>query len=247
MLFVRRLLLILGAVALSLLTATAVATPAVLSWSPVDHYECQTGPALASEVLWTPLGFLNSPYGGSANATFSDYPGGGVALQTSNASVMFMTEQWTLHTVGRVLVAGPGANSGCPAFTATSSITGYTQYHTAWLLPPNATSDAGEKTSVAWEGVVSVTFNNSYALASRTVSTCGTPTPVVLSAASSDVAIEVPFDWNGSAVTVPATVSYAGSYTYVFPGDFGTWSVDDLAAGAGAPGGGLAFSFTPCV
>jgi hypothetical protein len=60
------------------------------------------------------------------------------------------------------------------------------------------------------------------------------------------LSIEVPFTLNGSTYTASATIVGTFNYTYSFPANFGTWSIDDLNTGASAPGGGWAFSFAPC-
>jgi hypothetical protein len=62
---------------------------------------------------------------------------------------------------------------------------------------------------------------------------------------TSYVNVEIPFPYDGSIRVVNATVTVTADFEYTFPSDSGVWGVDNLSA-PGGPGGGWAFSYTPC-
>ncbi len=243
----------LRAVLLTLLVAAVVFAAVVvvplaasLSWALVAHYECGPGTQVASELLWTPLVLVNSPYGGFANGTGTFPSSGGFIISLSNGSSAGSFEQmrWNISTSVRVMVAGPGANAVCTGFLA--RIGQKEGAFSAFSVgPPNATSDSDQNTTATPLGVDSVIFHNAYVEADRTLSTCSSG-PMFWSAKATEMVVDVPFPVLGGTATVSATLEGTYNYTYTLPGHFGTWNIDDLNAGSNAPGGGWAFQFVPC-
>ncbi len=242
-------------IAAAILVAAIAVVPLVAgaSWSLIAHYECGPGATVATRDLWTPEVLVNSPYGGFGNGT-GTYPIPGGSTSTSikaangEATAEFVVEEWSIAPSVRVLVAGPGANAICTGFVAAGKVVG--GYTGAILLLRGATSDAGENTSLSYPDPYgnqydSVRFQNGYSEGDLTFSSCGGG-GLVMAARASRIAIEVPFTLDGQSYTASAAINAAFNYTYLFPGNFGTWSIDDLNTGTHAPGGGWAFSFTPC-
>jgi hypothetical protein len=226
---------------------TALPLVAPLSWSPLDHYECGPGATVATRELWTPVVMINAPYGGFGNGTGSFGKGWSWSTTVSNGNSVgwFVSEEWSISRAVRVLVAGPGANAiVCTGFLATGRPLG--NYTGEALQTGNATSNAAENTSISYANYDSVVFHNSYVETDRSFSSCSGG-EVVLGVTASRIAVGVPFTLDGSSYTASGTLEGAFNYTYSFPGHFGTWSIDDLNAGTNAPGGGWAFSFTPCL
>lgn len=215
--------------------------PLAAPWALVAHYECGPGVQVASELLWTPLVLVDSPYGGYANG--SGTGGFGTGGSNGSSAGSFEEMRWNVSTSARVLVSGPGSNEVCTGYLARMGERSG-GYLVTSLGPRNATSDLGQNTTVA--GRDSVIFHNGYMEADRTLSTC-TGGPLFMSVKARSMAIQVPFPILGGTATASATLDGAYNYTYTFPGHFGTWKIDDLNTGSDAPGGGLAFEFAPCV
>lgn len=227
------------------LVPLAVGTP----WALMAHYQCGMGATIAKETLWTPLVLVNSPYGGFGNGT-GRYPTASGWSSTNfteangMAAAVFEQEEWSIGPLVRVLVAGPGANANCAGFVAAARELGnYTG--AAALLPAGSKSDRGENVSFSAYGYASVVFNANYSENEFSVGTCGGG-QVVMSAHASHITVQIPFNLGGSDETAWATIDGAFNYSYTFPGNFGTWFVDDLTTGSHAPGGGWAFSYLPC-
>jgi hypothetical protein len=87
-------------------------------------------------------------------------------------------------------------------------------------------------------------YNNSYYSATSTISTCGVG-EVVRSVRSNHVDLRLFFQLNGTSRRLLVPFETSTNYTYFFPANTGIWKVDNLSA-PGGPGGGWAFSFTPC-
>ncbi len=247
---------VLLALAVASLVVTGIAViPLVVGspWSLVAHYACGPGPAIAKEDLWTPLVLVNSPYGGSANGTGTyPIPGGwssdSVGVVNGSATAALVLETWSVSPSLPVLVAGPGPNAVCTGFLALGTMDG--MYQNTALQPNGTTTDAGQPTSIVRadpyaNSYDSVRFHNGYSEQDLSVTTCGASS-IVLGARATSIAVEVPFIQDGSTRTASATIDATFNYTYTFPANFGTWSIDDLNTGANAPGGGWAFSFAPC-
>jgi hypothetical protein len=235
---------------------------------PGEHYACVRGSLAATEYNWTPEVILNSPFGGEGVMTYQDPLGaGGGPAQNGISTVTFDMVEWNLTNVDRTLVLGiaPSAPS-CPSYDVTSS-----RHSPPWqtaggcagceILGYGNVTDAVEPTqfnlSLAGSaGVTSVIFHNEFtAQNDGIVSTCGGPFQE-LSTTASNLAFQVPFSTPHGELRFNETVytafgfpsgSYSANFTYAFAADFGTWKIDNLSLGPNAPGGGLAFSFAPCV
>ncbi len=246
---------LLALVVASLLITGIAVIPLVVgsAWSLLGHYVCGPGPAIAREELWTPVVLVNSPYGGSANGTGKyPIPGGWwsetVGAVNGSATAALALETWNVSPSLRVLVAGPGPNAVCTGYLATGTMDG--MYENTALQPNGTTSDAGQPTSIVRadpyaNSYDSVRFHNGYSEQDLSVTTCGTSS-IVLGTRATSISIEVPFIKDGSTLTASATIDATFNYTYSFPANVGTWSIDDLNSGADAPGGGWAFSYAPC-
>lgn len=250
----RQTVLLAILVAVALVAVTAAVPLAALPWSPLLHYECAPGATVATRELWTPVVLVNAPYAGFGNGT-GKYPlpngwwSENFTVANGGAAASLELDEWSIAPAVRVVVAGPGANAVCRGYVGTVKLEG--EYMSVTLLPAGAaTSDAAENTSFTradpyGNGYDSVLFDNGYSEGDLTLSTCGGG-GIVMGAFSDHLAVRIPFTLDGTGYTASATISGTYNYTYTFPGQTGTWSIDDLNTGAHAPGGGWAFSFTPC-
>lgn len=235
----------MAALVAGILIAAGVTT-LTLSQSPSG---CRPGPPLAHDAhSLTPYVLLNSPYLGSAVGGFivwnnsSGSPSSyGQKVYASNGTVAYQFEdfQWTIFGA---VSSRPGADCLGRYFAASSDngAGGVSQFGF------NLKNDSHEPT---WSGdngtsYARIDYNNSFYRANEVVSTCG-QTKQVLGLTSQHVDIGIPVTINGSNVTVPATVDILSYYTYTFPANGGVWAVDNLSA-PGGPGGGWAFSYSPC-
>jgi len=244
---------LLGLIIAGLAVAAIAALPLVASvaWSPFDHFECRPGTVVAERRLWTPLVMVNAPYGGNASATVHESTSVSATISAHNggAEGFFVLLNWSVAQSLRVLAAGPGTNAECPEFLATPGLN-YNMYAGYDLLPANTTSDTDEPTALTPDpnllGYGSVAFHNGYVSGDGvTMTTCSIGREF-LQTTSSRTTVEVPFTQDGRTAMAKATLEYAANYSYEFPGGAGTWSIDDLNTGNNAPGGGYAFTFTPC-
>jgi hypothetical protein len=116
----------------------------------------------------------------------------------------------------------------------------------------NNLSDQGEASSVLFTpygGYASlpVLFNNGFTIANHVaISTCDTSAKSVpLPGNSATLKVRVQFTSNSLNRTAPMVLPFVESYDYFFPANFGSWQIDNLSA-PGGPGGGWAFSYSPC-
>lgn len=251
----RSWVLVISAVALVLLLSTPFF--GAYSGGLVYHLTCgPVGRAVAVERLWTPEILVNSPYGGSANATYSA-PGGGWQSSTSvsngSAGGLFSLDNWTVFVTGSLTVLGPGVNQLCSQSYTAMDARGGSEVGID-LLPANSTSDAQEPTQISeWDFVShatygSIVFANGYTPnATNLLDSCnstgtGLPDQPLRSSA---LQVKVPVTLGGQVVNVTASLPDSVSFTYSF-GIPGTWHFTDLSSGNQARGGGLAFDFAPC-
>jgi hypothetical protein len=154
-------------------------------------------------------------------------------------------------------VWGPGAKVRCEGpFAVTLLTVGQPQVYTGgifnWLggppFGPGSRSDASEPTQYNLSSAPndsSFYFSNGFHTANvQNVSTCGGPARSI-PAQSPQFIVWIPFSSNGKSHTVPFVVPSSQIFNYWFPANFGTWQVDNLSA-PGGPGGGWAFSYSPC-
>lgn len=219
-------------------------------WSTVE-LSCSAGPTLAIDShSLTPYLLLNSPYLGQANGSFvvwnnSSNPrtwwGLGLVAENGSGWAAFEDFRWTITRMG---AKAPGAVCN-PQFAARGL-----DLNGGGVNPlgQNLTNDSAEPNSSGYFGTTTsyslLYYNNSFSRSSFVVSTCGGPTQVK-HLTSHHVDIGIPFTYDGKVVVAQASVSIFSSYNYTFPADAGQWQADNLSA-PGGPGGGWAFSYSPC-
>jgi hypothetical protein len=246
----------------------------ISGWAPLAHTTCQASQVAATGTFLLPTAVVNSPFGGrgSVNSTYPatavGYPPSSVTYQISgvqmyNGSVAgsFVLDRATVAKLSNESVIGPGANTKCGqpfglTFDVVPANEGGYGYGGQIFTGPfgpyfgvnGSESDSGEPT--VWNlgtppgnstSIFRQGFNGSNA---PTVSTCGGPAESIPVVAQS-LATWVSFRWNGVNYTAEVSLPLDQSFTYFFPANFGTWQVDDLSA-PGGPGGGWAFSYSPC-
>lgn len=229
------------------------------------HVQCAIGSPVSSETLWTPFSLTNAPYLGSTvyHAHFATWGllgwtnvtvGPGLLAGGNLSTGYFETQNWTVYAESNRSVFGPGFSRPCGAsFVALMAHTSLdVSSNGSPLQGPGNTSNANEPTTFICTScapgpkIQSATFANGFSqfnLAS--ISTCGTAGKEVnYSSSSFEVSLPVPTTLGPSAV--PTTILSAESFTYFFPANGGTWSVDDLGHIAGLHGPGLSFSWQRC-
>jgi hypothetical protein len=262
-----RLLLSVAAIAI---VVTLLVPTLVWGWSVLAHSTCGTSRAGPNEVLWVPLSVLNSPYGGSGRvvanippAEFGPAPINNPptllegAIQNGSVWGAFFQVNASLLSSDSNLAVGPGDESGCSATVSVSLVSvtpaqGYQGGLFTWpgapIFGPNSSTDRYEPTQINFtpgSGGSSSKIENGFAAANHAnVSTCGLP-ETTLSMTSSFLTTWVTFRTGGTNQTVAVVFPFVQSFEYEFPENYGTWQVDNLSA-PGGPGGGWAFSYSPC-
>ncbi len=253
---------VVTAIVVGLFTPTWIA-----GWAPVIHWACESVGEVANQTAWAPLSLENSPYGGLAfvNATVlsgtfgSTTPGMLVGGGETNGTVWgaFWQVIVGVSPLQNQTVWGPGTNVRCSApFTVALLTVSRPQVYTgeifSWpggpLFGPNSTSDLSEPTMYNFSSSVnasSLYFSNGFHTANaQNVSTCGGKARSI-PVQSSQFTVWVPYSSSGRSIAIPITIPSLQRFSYSFPANFGTWQVDNLSA-PGGPGGGWAFSYSPC-
>ncbi len=231
------------------------------SWAPVLHVDCAaTGAPAVTLSAWIPVAAVNSPYGGVAfdNGTvppgpLSEPPSAGNIYGTgaSNGSANWAGFRATVNAtpVENQTVWGPGTNVHCQEPFALSF-----RYQGGialglYILRPGNRTDREEPSTLnytPYAGDVDVYLSNGFGTANtENISTCGGPAKWSSSMASSSLTIGFPIAVGSHNLIVPYNFPFTQVFRYSFPANFGTWQVDDLSA-PGGPGGGWAFSYSPC-
>lgn len=243
----------LVAVGVAILVLIPVLVPDV-GFGVAYHEVCETGAVVDTEVFWTPVLMLNSPYQGSAWANGS---GSGINATNGQAMGLFAFLHWDLFTLYNGSVAGPGISSPCSskyAATYSPSISGQVWEITAILLPRGSTDDSHEETSFSATNqtdvlVPSVIFDNTpYTPTSGglEVNTCVSETVVSKSAGSAVYPITVPFAGVGNQHYLSVLFPSSVGYSYIFPVG-GAWSVQYAETDtAGGYEGGWTFQYHSC-
>lgn len=238
--------------------ATAFPTP----FLPVGlrHYACVQGNLVTSQFNYTPVSLVESPYGGNGTLHLTTHVESWGGL-TGNGSVWgdFIIMNWSLYSVNRILMPGPGTNPSCPAYTAVSRLGipsgGDVTEVGAPFIGPGNTTDAGLPQQVVIGGGVTRlwTSNLEYRYVTDNagnLTTCG-GAGVWRNFSSNDLRFEAGFSttfnvksFQESSATLFGPLT--DRYSYRFPANFGTWAIDNLSA-PGGPGGGWAFDYLgPC-
>lgn len=248
------------AVASAVLLALIVPTVSA-GWAPILHFECGQGAKIVQELVWVPAVLGNSPYGGRMfdNGTIPpDIPGApgypnawsalGAPAWNGSAAGAFFLVNVSVFRSSNSTVLGPGPNARCNVpFVVQYLSLGEVDRGTVFVNPiglPSNLSDRGEVTEVAYPHP-SFAFNNSFRAAnSPSISTCGQPARSV-NVSSPHFTAMSPGTTADAGAFLPVLLPFGGTFHYWFPGNFGTWQVDNLSA-PGGPGGGWAFSYSPC-
>jgi hypothetical protein len=250
-----------------------VAPTAFATWAPLLHWTCEATAVTNSGTFFLPLALVNSPYGGGGfvNSTYPSqavgFPPSWAAYQMegggeSNGSIWgaFVWDTVAVSTLSNASVFGPGTNNRCVAqFSISFHIVPAAQggggyggeiFNVPWGpdFGTGAMSDIGEPLlfnfSTSPGNSTSVFRQGFYGENEAPITTCNGPSQSI-SAVVNGVTTWVSFSWNGRSYTVPAVLPLTEDFHFVFPADFGTWEVDNLSA-PGGPGGGWAFSYSPC-
>jgi len=233
------------------------------------HSTCQASGSMVTQQVWLPLSLLNSPFHGLAfvNSTVPrgllygppggpppNLVGGGVPNGTVWGG--FAKVSATIQPVKNSTVWGPGSNSECsrafeielPFFVSGGYFTG------GIFLWPGAPefgpgpSDYQEPRMVNFSGALndsSVWFDNGFTSSNAVnVSTCGGSVKSVTVTATA-LTVWIPFTVRGQNYSLPLVIPFVQTFHYIFPASTGIWQVDNLSA-PGGPGGGWAFSYSPC-
>ena len=238
--------------------------PSVLfaPWAPVFHTDCVQGARLSEEYVLLPTVLVNSPFGGKAwgTTTFpANFPGTGLSEPNSltvpatngTTSVALMGDNLSVFRMELQTVPGPGPNTRCADSYRVVVDSPPIDSVAAWGIPnPTNQSNAGQATTLNlsarfWGSPAVPTFQNGfYSSNEPPISTCGISSALVLNdtAPVTGMTLGVPAGLGGAPPTMNYTPPFSLSFSYVFPPNFGTWEVDNLAA-PGGPGGGWAFNF----
>ncbi len=240
----------------------------LLGWAPIFHWTCVQQDRVAQGTTFVPLVLVNSPFGGNATGVGvvpPSFPGGfgyptdwsaeDTSAENGTASGTFNEVNVSIYQVKSTLVLGPGTNSRCSQTILvvptpppiSGSFSGFP------VAVPSNLTDRGEAST--WSptscegcgGLLPLYFNNSFSGTNEaSISTCNTSAKsILLNPNSESLSVSIGFSWNGRNFTAPMTLPFIESYRYWFPADSGTWQVDNLSA-PGGPGGGWAFSYSPC-
>lgn len=208
-----------------------------------------------SESGQVPALLLNSPYGGRAwaNVSLPDgyLPGhlNRLGTQESNGGAAWdgFEAIFTSSLMGNVTSWGPGPNVRCTQLYSLAVAPGENDSLGIPLLGPGNVSDLGEPTTVAPNAYSFVLFQNGFnASNAPSVTTCGGSSESLPPVQSTSLELKIRFGAIGRSGELTYNFpSLAGEFHYWLPANFGTWQVDNLSA-SGGPGGGWAFSYSPC-
>lgn len=231
---------------------------AVGSWAPILHWTCQPGARVLDQRTEIPLQFLNAPYGGWVWGNVTTPPG--VILRGTNVGIFlgssFMNGGvvWngfeanvTAFSTSNQTEWGPGGNSRCTGPFEVELIADGNFSTGIQLAAPGNVSDENMPTVLLPSNPGPVTFSDRFTVAnSANISTCGRGPASLPLVTSHNLTLWVSFTSGGltrvMAIQAPIIDS---TFHYWFPANFGSWQVDNLSA-PGGPGGGWAFSYSPC-
>jgi hypothetical protein len=235
------------------------------SWSRLEHAVCEDRGQVADEFFFLPAVLVNSPYGGQGwgNGTIpAGFPAGpgypdrgatlGIASPNGTASAAFFGVNLSFDRLANGTSWGVGPDSRCSeAFSVTPV---YVRGHGIGGLTvpvPSNITQRGEATSMNFSSFTgqpgSPIWNNSFwSSNTANITTCAS-SRMDRNLTAPQLPIEIPFSYSGVHYRLQFTLPFVQSYHYIFPGNFGTWAVDNLSA-PGGPGGGWAFDYLgPCV
>lgn len=182
-----------------------------------------------------------------------------IQAQNGQAAGLFSLDNWTWYQATTKLVPGEGKDKPCPGPYVPEDTYHSNNIITYDLLKQGNTSDENEPTSFWYQdpfthiSYPSITFQNGYSVNNYGYrSTCSGPsTQVTLSQTIlNQVSFSVSASYNGVQYSVSGLLEFVigssntQSYTYYFPGYYGTWLLDSLYASNQA--GALAFKYIHC-
>jgi hypothetical protein len=246
----------------AVMIGAAVGVGLVATWAAIGAPTlCVRSEPVATLPTLTPFLIVNSPYGGFANGTWTQYDNTStsrgfetqsIGARNGSTSYLFGVVDWTVWTTKRIgnpsgTCAGIFASSeGKPSVVAAASTgANYTSDQDA----PQATGNGSVLNSTTAEipggPFAPLFFNDSfYSARAYTTSNCADAGEGGVAVSSTFMTYRIPFEYRGAPHIASITVSQLTNYTYSFATG-GIWEVDDLA-GVGGPGGGDSFSFTSC-
>jgi hypothetical protein len=272
----RRAYSIIAVVTVAVIVVTAIT---VITAFPAakNHVVCDAGARLGNVTAWYPYSFVAGPFKGSESGAllvWENYTVGGryinettripTSAGSGDVAVGAATGgNWTVFSAANSTAAGPGASDPCSsrmiallgppnaaAAEAWSGATVATGLKVDTGLP--SAFNASFRCSVINESsncAVSSTFDLNFSRTEGQVDTCARATPVAMTVRGSELAVSIPFSWNGGSYSVPVGPSEQGGMTgwfnYTFPADSGIWQYESLP-GIPDAGSGLVFSFSPC-
>jgi hypothetical protein len=231
-------------------------------WAPLFHSACTIGKTVIREQLYAPAILANSPYGGlvfdngTLPASLPGAPGYPNAFSTlgapawnGTAAGAFFAVNLTIYQSENVTAWGPGANSHCNQpylfeYDPPNVSGGGGGVAFGPIPTPSHLSDNGEATSEDM-ALRTFIFSNGFTSSNApNITTCG-GAGQSLSIGSPSFTVRAPLELTGENTSASVILPFPGSFHYVFPANFGIWQVDNLSA-PGGPGGGWAFSYSPC-
>lgn len=234
--------------AVMLFVPTVVAT---VPWAPILHWNCQRGPLVDARTYFAPGVVVNSPYHGYAWGNSSS-PRLAYAATNGQAGGTFAPFQFQLYRMHNVTSGGPGPNHRCGVrylATAVGLAADQATTVTFTTLSDGTTSDVGETAPAPIASLPDplVGFAAAYKGSnSPAIDTCGSSAPTSVTTLSTRIFVAATFYVNGHPLTLPVVLQNIQRIHYLFPANGGIWSTDNLGAGPGATGGGLAFIYSGC-
>jgi hypothetical protein len=234
------------------------------------HSMCARGPEVAFLPNYLiPAVLVNSPFGGSGwgNGTIPiSFPGAfngpppkgtyaigfGTGALNGGSLGAFFTVNVSIYSVRNLTVLGAGQNLACSQSYSVQfeNPRSYLEAGGEMLGENNVTDAVEPRVATFNPGLANISeslyFNNSFSREnSPTVSTCDGTAKSLPVDGSDRLQVWFPVDTGSAAERAPFELTFAQSFHYIFPANFGTWQVDNLSS-PGGPGGGWAFSYSPC-
>jgi len=265
----RRLLFVLPPALGACVVIAIFVSPGLTGVGLVSHSTCVRGPLAGFQSnYFLPAVLVNSPYGGSAwgNGTIPvSFPGAwsgpppegvnavgfGAGAQNGGSLGAFFTVNLSVYSLRNSTEIGPGNNLRCSQAYSIQFANPITLTEAGGqMLGQNNTTDASGSPYAYIGGEVNASnspfFNNSFSSENGpAVTTCGGPVKSLPLVEPDYLRLLFPLRVGLATSWIPFQLTFVQTFHYVFPANFGTWEVDNLSA-QGGPGGGWAFSFSPC-
>lgn len=241
-----------GLIAIIIVLVGIIVGPYILRLIPSESRQSPVcSPRLlynATTELITPVGLLNSPYGGYSTGQLVGRPGAPAMIASNGSAVgVFTPAAWTI-SIREITPVGPGAGgSSCQTEGTASVEIQQGPYFLVGLLANGSESDVAEPDSAYQAGLNStlgsgvLIFNNTFPSSNiSTASTCGTAGALNMTAESSGLHVQIPVAIENVSINVSAFVPSEATYRYTLPEGLGSWQISNPGEYTGA---GLAFAF----